>query len=111
MDKEMWKRASIQQIAEFILHGVEVVEIDKRGCEERMEENSQMFVKSLHEYRKKILENKWDGLTEEECIGLDEDLYAETDSTHLYQNAINVAFEMGLIAGMKISTDACEMFR
>ena len=98
MDKEMWKRASIQQIAEFILHGVEVVEIDKRGCEERMEENSQMFVKSLHEYRKKILENKWDGLTEEE-------------STHLYQDAINVAFEMGLIAGMKISTDACEMFR
>lgn len=105
MDKNFWERVNVQDITEFLLHGVERVEIDPSTYPERQSKNDSDFIKSLHEYRRMILEANWEGLTEEEMIDKDADLYGDSETASLYQDAINLAFEIGLICGMKLSNE------
>ena len=105
MDKNFWERVNVQNISEFFLHGVERVENDPSTYPERQSKYDSDFNKSLHEYRRMILETNWEGLTEEEKLDKDADLYGDAEITFLYQDAINLAFEIGLICGMKLTNE------
>lgn len=105
MENGFWERVSIQQVTEFFLHNTELVEADPGTYPERQAKNDKDFIRSLHEYRKRILEADWKGLTGDALIGQDEDIYTDCNVTHYYQDAINLAFEMGLIAGHKLKTE------
>ena len=67
-----------------------------------IDSNLTNFVKSLHEYSIQIQKTDWNGLTEEEKIAQDEDLYMEAGINNYYQDAINIAFEMGLRSGLHL---------
>lgn len=102
-ERNFWDRANIQQIAEFILYGVELAEKpDPDSYETRQHKNSREFVRSLHDYRRRIMEADWSGVQGEQCIALDEEMYSDAGVLEYYQKAVNLSFEMGLIAGMKI---------
>jgi hypothetical protein len=102
MSVTYWDRVNFQQITEFILHGAECVKQDPRPLQERLYQNNSDFVKSLHEYSIQIQKTDWNGLTEEEKIAQDEDLYTEAGINNYYQDAINIAFEMGLRSGLHL---------
>ena len=102
MGENYWDRVNFQQITEFILHGVECVKQDPRPLQERLYQNNVDFVKSLHEYSKRIQKSDWNGLDEEGKIAQNEDLYTEAGVNEFYQNAINIAFEMGLRSGLHL---------
>ena len=102
-ERNFGDRANVQQIAEFILHGVELAEEpDPDSYEVRQHKNDREFIKSLHDYRRRIVEVDWSKVQGEQCIALDEEMYSDAGVLEYYQKAINLAFEMGLIAGMKI---------
>lgn len=104
-EQNFWDRANIQQITEFILHGVELAEApDPDSYENRQHKNDREFIKSLHDYRRRIIEKDWSKIQGEQCIALDEDMYSEGGVLEYYQKAINLSFEMGLIAGMQIKS-------
>ena len=90
-------------VREFILHGVECIKQDPRHLQERLYQNNSDFVKSLHEYSKQIQKSDWNGLSEEERIAQNEDIYTEAGVNNFYQDAINIAFEMGLRSGLHLS--------
>ena len=102
MSENYWDRVNFQQITEFILHGVECIKQDPRPLQERLYQNNSDFVKSLHEYSKQIQKSDWNGLSEEERIAQNEDIYTEAGVNNFYQDAINIAFEMGLRSGLHL---------
>ena len=102
MAENYWDRVNFQQITEFILHGVECAEQDPRPLQKRLYQNNSDFVKSLHVYSRRIQNSDWTGLTEEERIAQDEDLYTEAGVNEIFQNAISIAFEMGVRSGLHL---------
>ncbi|MPM44405.1 hypothetical protein SDC9_91083 [bioreactor metagenome] len=83
----VFERADIQQIREFLLNGVECVELDKRSYKERIDEELQSAME--------IITKKFPEMDEYEKI---------TEKMFAYSGMIeNVYMEVGLQCGMMLA--------
>ena len=84
--KELFTRIDLQQIREFLLSGLDLIEIDKRTYAERLEKESQNI-------------NKWLKDNTKDDDELDE-VYSElSDATQAYTE---VFLEIGMTAGARL---------
>ena len=91
----IFRRADIQQIREFLMHGTELLQTDPRSCEERIEG-------AVHRVTAKLRELCPDEKALEEATDLFFDCVGDLEEAYM---------EIGLQAGALVTAQVCQTWR